>query len=70
MFGNSRGTETEDALRRRLANAKSEMDYGLEAGNFEKVTRPTCLPLQGLTAASLHCSHRLLAYSALPESVL
>ncbi|CAM9356117.1 unnamed protein product [Scytosiphon promiscuus] len=32
-----RGTETEDALQRRLANAKAEMDYGLEADNFEKV---------------------------------
>ncbi|CAN0584191.1 unnamed protein product, partial [Ectocarpus sp. 12 AP-2014] len=32
-----RGTETEDALQRRLANAKAEMEYGLEADNFEKV---------------------------------
>ncbi|CAM9341801.1 unnamed protein product [Hapterophycus canaliculatus] len=32
-----RGTETEDALQRRLANAKAEMDYGLAADNFEKV---------------------------------
>ncbi|CAM9417990.1 unnamed protein product [Pylaiella littoralis] len=32
-----RGTEKEDALQRRLANAKAEMEYGLEADNFEKV---------------------------------
>eukprot|EP00752_Nemacystus_decipiens_P011134 g9894.t1 len=32
-----RGTETEEALQRRLANAKAEMEYGLEADNFEKV---------------------------------
>ena len=32
-----RGTETEDALTRRLANAKAEMDFGTEPGNFEEV---------------------------------
>ncbi|CAN0574306.1 unnamed protein product, partial [Laminaria digitata] len=32
-----RGTETEDALTRRLANAKAEMDFGTAPGNFEEV---------------------------------
>lgn len=36
-FFGRRGTETEEALQRRLANARAEMDYGLEADNFEKV---------------------------------
>lgn len=43
----SRGTEKEDALQRRLANAKAEMEYGLEADNFEKVSEglihPSCI---------------------------
>lgn len=37
-FCTSRGTETEDALQRRLGNAKAEMTYGMESGNFEKVS--------------------------------
>lgn len=32
-----RGTETEDALTRRLANSKAEMDFGTAPGNFEEV---------------------------------
>lgn len=32
-----RGTETEEALERRLKNSKAEMDYGTSPGEFEKV---------------------------------
>lgn len=32
-----RGTEKEDAMQRRLANAKGELDYGMEEGNFDAV---------------------------------
>ena len=32
-----RGTEKEDAIQRRLANAKGELDYGMEEGNFDVV---------------------------------
>ncbi len=32
-----RGTEKEEAIVKRLANAKGELDYGLEEGNFDRV---------------------------------
>mmetsp|Transcript_17620 Transcript_17620/g.37240 ORF Transcript_17620/g.37240 Transcript_17620/m.37240 type:complete len:615 (+) Transcript_17620:126-1970(+) len=32
-----RGTEKEDAIKRRLANAQGELDYGMEEGNFDAV---------------------------------
>jgi len=32
-----RGTESEDQVRTRLANAKKELDYGQQAGNFDRV---------------------------------
>lgn len=32
-----RGTETEEAMQKRLGNAKAELDYGQEAGNFDKI---------------------------------
>ncbi len=32
-----RGTESEDAITRRLANARGELDYGLQDGNFDAV---------------------------------
>mmetsp|Transcript_9948 Transcript_9948/g.18680 ORF Transcript_9948/g.18680 Transcript_9948/m.18680 type:complete len:343 (-) Transcript_9948:67-1095(-) len=32
-----RGTETEDAIRIRLENAKKEVDFGLQPGNFDEV---------------------------------
>ncbi|KAL3826939.1 hypothetical protein ACHAXA_006019 [Cyclostephanos tholiformis] len=32
-----RGTESEDAIQRRLANARGELEYGLESGNFDAV---------------------------------
>lgn len=32
-----RGTETEEAITKRLGNAKKEMDYGHEAGNFDRI---------------------------------
>ena len=32
-----RGTESEDAIQRRLANAKGELDYGMAEGNFDAV---------------------------------
>lgn len=33
----ARGTESPESLRRRVANAKAEVDYGLEHGNFDAV---------------------------------
>lgn len=32
-----RGTESEESLRRRISNARSEIEYGLEAGNFDAI---------------------------------
>lgn len=32
-----RGTETEEAIKKRLGNAKKELDYGQEAGNFDRI---------------------------------
>ena len=32
-----RGTENEDSIKKRLGNAKKEMDYGHEAGNFDRI---------------------------------
>jgi guanylate kinase len=32
-----RGTETEEAIKKRLGNAQKEMDYGQEAGNFDRI---------------------------------
>jgi len=32
-----RGTESEEAMQRRLANAKGELDYGMKEGNFDAV---------------------------------
>ena len=32
-----RGTETEEAIKKRLGNAQKELDYGNEAGNFDRV---------------------------------
>lgn len=32
-----RGTEKEESIKKRLANAKAELDYGNEAGNFDMV---------------------------------
>ena len=32
-----RGTEKEDAIKRRLANARGELEYGLTPGNFDAV---------------------------------
>jgi guanylate kinase len=32
-----RGTETEEAITKRLANAAKEMEYGQEAGNFDRI---------------------------------
>lgn len=32
-----RGTETEESIKKRLANSKKEMDYGHEAGNFDRI---------------------------------
>lgn len=32
-----RGTETEEAVAKRLANAAKELDYGQEAGNFDRI---------------------------------
>lgn len=33
----ARGTESAESLQRRLANAKAEVDYGLEPGNFDAI---------------------------------
>lgn len=32
-----RGTETEEAIKKRLGNAAKELEYGREAGNFDRV---------------------------------
>jgi guanylate kinase len=32
-----RGTETEESIKKRLANSAKEMDYGHEAGNFDRI---------------------------------
>lgn len=32
-----RGTETEEAVLKRLKNAKEELDFGLGEGNFDRV---------------------------------
>lgn len=32
-----RGTEKEDAIQRRLSNARGELEYGLRPGNFDAV---------------------------------
>lgn len=32
-----RGTEKEESIQKRLGNAKAEMDYGYETGNFDKI---------------------------------
>ena len=32
-----RGTETEESIKKRLGNAQKEMDYGHEAGNFDRI---------------------------------
>lgn len=32
-----RGTEKEDAILKRLTNAKEELDYGMGEGNFDRV---------------------------------
>ena len=32
-----RGTEKEDAIQRRLSNARGELEYGLKPGNFDAV---------------------------------
>jgi hypothetical protein len=32
-----RGTETEEAMKKRLGNAAKELDYGQEAGNFDRI---------------------------------
>eukprot|EP00536_Pseudo-nitzschia_multiseries_P001962 jgi/Psemu1/294628/fgenesh1_pm.26_\ len=32
-----RGTETEESIKKRLANSKQEMEYGHEAGNFDRI---------------------------------
>ena len=32
-----RGTETEEAVKNRLGNAQKEMDYGQQAGNFDRI---------------------------------
>ena len=32
-----RGTETEEAIKTRLGNAAKELEYGREAGNFDRV---------------------------------
>jgi guanylate kinase len=32
-----RGTETEEAITKRLGNAAKEMEYGQEAGNFDRI---------------------------------
>ena len=32
-----RGTEEEESIQKRLCNAKAEMDYGYETGNFDKI---------------------------------
>ncbi|KAG7366452.1 guanylate kinase [Nitzschia inconspicua] len=32
-----RGTETEDAIKKRLGNAKKELDYGQQSGNFDRI---------------------------------
>mmetsp|Transcript_21842 Transcript_21842/g.44890 ORF Transcript_21842/g.44890 Transcript_21842/m.44890 type:complete len:216 (+) Transcript_21842:94-741(+) len=32
-----RGTETEESIKKRLANSKKEMDYGHQAGNFDRI---------------------------------
>ena len=32
-----RGTETEDSIKKRLANSAKEMEYGHEAGNFDRI---------------------------------
>ena len=32
-----RGTETEDAIKRRLGNASKELEYGQSAGNFDRI---------------------------------
>jgi guanylate kinase len=32
-----RGTESEESIKKRLANSKKEMDYGHGAGNFDKI---------------------------------
>lgn len=32
-----RGTESEEAIQRRLSNARGELDYGLQEGNFDAV---------------------------------
>jgi guanylate kinase len=33
----ARGTESAESLQRRVANAKAEVDYGLEQGNFDAI---------------------------------
>jgi guanylate kinase len=32
-----RGTETEDAIKTRLGNAAKELEYGRQAGNFDRI---------------------------------
>ena len=32
-----RGTETEDSIKKRLGNASKELEYGQQAGNFDRV---------------------------------
>ena len=32
-----RGTETEEAIKKRLGNAAKELEYGREAGNFDRI---------------------------------
>ena len=32
-----RGTESEEAIQRRLSNARGELDYGMQEGNFDAV---------------------------------
>ncbi len=32
-----RGTETEESIKKRLANSKKEMEYGHQAGNFDRI---------------------------------
>jgi guanylate kinase len=32
-----RGTETEEAIQKRLGNAKKELDYGQQSGNFDRI---------------------------------
>jgi len=32
-----RNTETDEAIERRIGNARNELDFGLEGGNFDEV---------------------------------